>query len=145
MTPLSPTGTRHGLVDPAIRGLTAVGLVIDAGVHLQLASQYQLAAPGGVGQGTLFRLEAVVALLAAVYVLVRGSRLSYAVSFVVAASALAAVLLYRYVDIGSLGPIPSMYEPLWFTKKVLTAIAEAEAAVFAVMGLARHVQSTSHR
>lgn len=145
MTLPGRTASRARLIDPTIRGLTAVGLVVDAVVHLQLASRYQLAAPGGVGQGNLFRVEAVVALLAAGYVLLRGSRLSYAVSFVVAASALAAVLLYRYVDIGSFGPIPSMYEPLWFTKKVLTAAAEAEAALLAVMGLMWHRQSTLHR
>jgi len=28
----------------------------------------------------------------------------------VAASALGAVLLYRYVDVGSLSPLPNMYE-----------------------------------
>jgi hypothetical protein len=31
----------------------------------------------------------------------------------VGASALAAVLLYRYVDLGPLGPLPDMYENTW--------------------------------
>ena len=57
-----------------LRVLVAAGLVVDAIVHLRLASGYQLGQPGGIGQGNLFRIEAVVALLVALYVLVRGSR-----------------------------------------------------------------------
>ncbi len=44
-----------------LRGLTVMGLLGDAIVHLHLAAGYQEASPGGVGLGTLFRLEAVVA------------------------------------------------------------------------------------
>ena len=58
----------------ALRVLVAAGLVTDAVVHLQLAPLYQLAQPTGIGEGNLFRIEAAVALLAAAYVLLRGSR-----------------------------------------------------------------------
>ena len=128
---------RPGPIALGLRSLTAIGLAVDAVLHLQLAPQYQLAAPGGVGQGNLFRIEAVVAILAALYVLARGSRSSYAAALLVAASALGAVLLYRYVDVRAVGPIPSMYEPVWFAKKTATAVAEAVATVAAVAGLAR--------
>jgi hypothetical protein len=132
-----PVALRPGLVTRGIGLVAAAGLVADAVVHLQLAPDYQLAAPGGIGQGNLFRVEAVAAVLVALWVLVRPSRLSFAAVFLVAASALAAVLLYRYVDVPAFGPIPSMYEPLWFPEKTLSAVAEALAAVAALVGLAR--------
>ncbi|HET6876816.1 MAG TPA: hypothetical protein VFH38_04755, partial [Jatrophihabitans sp.] len=46
-----------------------------------------------------------------------------------------AVLVYRYIDLGSIGPLPDMYEPLWFTKKVLATVAEGAAVVAGVAGL----------
>lgn len=118
-----------------LRILVAATLVVDAVVHLRLAANYQLAAPGGIGQGNLFRVEAVVAIVVALYVLVAGNRTAYAAAFLVAASALAGVVLYRYVDVPAIGPIPSMYEPLWFYEKSLSAIAEAAGAVLAFAGL----------
>jgi hypothetical protein len=132
-----PVALRPGLVTRGIGLVAAAGLVADAVVHLQLAPDYQLAAPAGIGQGNLFRVEAVVAVLVALWVLVRPSRLSFGVAFLVAASALAAVLLYRYVDVPAFGPIPSMYEPLWFPEKTLSAVAEAVATLVALTGLAR--------
>jgi hypothetical protein len=113
--------------------LTIGGLVVDAVIHLQLASVYQLAAPAGIGQGNLFRIQAAAALAVAVWVLVRPHRLAFGAAALVAGSALGAVLVYRYVDVGSFGPIPSMYEPLWFAKKTATAIAEAFATVAALI------------
>jgi hypothetical protein len=132
---------RLSLLAAGLRGATAAGLALDAVIHLQLASRYQLAAPGGIGQGNLFRVEAAAAILAALYVLLRGSRPAYAAAFVVAASALGAVLLYRYVNVGALGPIPSMYEPIWFAKKTAAALAEAVSTLAAVAGLARGWQA----
>ena len=74
----------------ALRGLTALALLVDAVVHVHLAPGYQLSAPSGIGAGNLFRIEAAVALAAAILVLIRGNRMSYAVAFLVALSALAA-------------------------------------------------------
>ena len=55
------------------------------------------------------------------------------------ASALAAVLLYRYVDVGALGPLPDMYENTWQVPgKLLSAFAEATAVVLATLGLFTH-------
>ena len=125
---------RPALTSPTslvLRTVTVLALLVDALVHLHLAPGYQLSAPGGIGAGTLFRLEAAVALAAAVWVLVRGTRTSYAAAFLVAVSALGAVLLYRYVNVPMLGPLPSMYEPVWFAEKAYSAVAEAIAAVVA--------------
>ncbi len=69
----------------SLRALIAVALVVDAVVHLHLASGYQLSAPSGIGAGNVFRLEALVAVAAALLVVVHGNRTSYAVALLVAA------------------------------------------------------------
>lgn len=113
----------------ALRLVVAAGLVVDAVVHLRLAGEYQFAFPEGIGGGTLFRLEAGVALVTAAAVLVWGRRPTYMLAFLVAASALVAVVVARYVEVPAIGPLPSMYEPLWFLEKSLSAVAEAVAAL----------------
>jgi hypothetical protein len=128
-----------GPIDILLRLLVAAGLVVDAVVHLQLAGRYD---PNGntISQGDVFRIESSVALLVAVIVLLAPwKRIAYLVAFLVAASAFGAVMLYRYDNVGSIGPLPNMYEPVWFTKKTVTAYAEAGAAVVALAGLARSV------
>lgn len=117
------------------RILIAAALVVDAIVHFSLAANYQQAAPDGIGAGNIFRIQAVLAVLAAIYVLVRGSRPAFIIAGLVAITAFAAVVVYRYVDIPALGPIPAMYEPVWFAKKTLSAIAEAAGAVLAGLAL----------
>ncbi|WP_258805728.1 hypothetical protein [Pseudarthrobacter sp. NS4] len=119
-----------------LRAGAAAGLVVSAVVHVQLAPGYQQAAPGGIGQGTLFLVQAGAAALAAVFVLLKGSRTAFAAAAVVALSSLAAVILYRYVQVPAIGPLPSMYEPVWYTAKVITAVAEAAAGALAVAGYA---------
>jgi hypothetical protein len=119
-----------------LRLLVAASLVTDAVVHFLLAPGYQLANPGGIGQGNLFYLESGVAILVALYVLIRGSRPAYFAALLVAGSALAAVLLSTYVDLPAIGPIPAMHEPVWFFEKTLSAAAEGLGAVLAIVGLA---------
>ncbi|MBA2695743.1 MAG: hypothetical protein ACR2FV_07035 [Ornithinimicrobium sp.] len=119
-----------------VRLAVAAALTIDAVVHLRLASNYQLAAPGGIGGGNLFRVQAVAAILIGIYLLVRPSRLAYAVAALVLLSAFFAVLLYRYVEVPSIGPIPSMYEPIWYAEKAVSAVAEGFGALLAIVGVA---------
>jgi hypothetical protein len=53
----------------------------------------------------------------------------------VAGSAAGAVVLYTYVDVGTLGPLPDMYEPTWaLPGKRLSGAAEIAATVLAVVG-----------
>ena len=118
----------------ALRVLIAGGLFTSAVIHLQLAPGYQQAAPGGIGQGNLFRIQAAVAILSGLYVLIRGSRPAYLVAALVALSAFAAIILYRYVQLPAIGPIPSMYEPVWFTAKVVTAAVEGVAGILSITG-----------
>ncbi|MHA7278458.1 hypothetical protein ACX80H_01715 [Arthrobacter sp. MDT2-2] len=136
---------RNQLLMIALRVLVGGGLIVSAVIHFQLAPGFQQAAPGGIGGGNLFRIQAVVAILAAAYVLIRGSRAAYALAAVVALSALAAVVLYRYVQVPAIGPIPSMYEPVWYAKKTLTAVAEAIAGTLAVVGYVLLHRSRSTR
>jgi hypothetical protein len=126
-----------------LRIVVATGLVVDAVVHLRLASEYQLAFPEGMGGGTLFRVQAAVAIVAAVGVLLRADRRTFLFAFLVAASAFVAVVVTRYVEIPALGPLPSMYEPLWFFEKSLSAVAEAAAAVAAGVALVIRQRATS--
>lgn len=116
-----------------IRAVIAAGLVIDAYVHLDLASVY---AEGGgtINEGVLFRAEAVAALLAAAAVAVIGRRVCYLAGLAVAASALIVMLVARYVDVGQLGPFPDPYDPVWFPEKLLAAFAEGAASVMALAG-----------
>jgi hypothetical protein len=105
-------------------------LACDAYTHLDLAGNFD-ANIAVVSQGMLFRAQAVLAGLTTLLILL--TRRTAVVIFVglVASSALGAVLLYRYVDLGVLGPLPDMYEPVWYPEKTVSAIAEAVAVVAA--------------
>ena len=121
-------------VEWVIRAVVVAGLVVDAYVHFDLAENQQLAAPGGIGGGTLFRLQAAVATVVALLLLLSGRRWAYALAFVAGLSALVPVLLYTYVDVPAIGPIPSMYDPTWYSEKVLSVVAEAVVVVLSVAG-----------
>lgn len=118
----------------ALRLAAAGSLAVDAYVHADLVSRYAPNRSGGLSQGDLFEIEAAVAALAALLILVSGRGLIWAFVFVVAGSALAAVLVYANYDPGSIGPVPDMYEPLWYPKKTLAAVFEAVAAGAALLG-----------
>ena len=63
-----------------------------------------------------------------------GRRISYLAGFAVAASALAAMLVSRYVDLGAIGPFPDLYDPVRFGEKILAAVAEGIATLAALLG-----------
>jgi hypothetical protein len=129
-----PARVRHGAPMLLLRVLIAAALVVTAVIHLQLAPGYQQVPHDGIGQGTLFRLQAVASVAAALYVLVRGTRPAYLLAAVTALSALVAVVLTRYVPLPAMGPFPSMYEPAWYPAKTLSAVAEGLAAALACAG-----------
>src|SRR3954465_476613 len=93
--------------------VVVAGLAVDAYVHFDLAGTYDPVKTSTLSQGDLFRAQGVVAILAALLLIVRPRRWTAAIAAVAAGAALAAVLTYRYVDIGRIGPIPSMYEAGW--------------------------------
>jgi hypothetical protein len=126
--------TRSGpVVRAALAAVVVAGLVLDAVLHLDLAARYGPVRTSVLSQADLFRAEAVVALLAALLLVVRPRRWTAVLAAVVAGSALAALLVYRYHDLGPLGPIPSLYEPVWYGRKAAAAIAEAAALLAAVL------------
>lgn len=109
-----------------MRVVAAAGLGVDAYVHVDLADRFETVG-SGISESTLFTLQAALAALAGLLVLLRGRRLEAGFGALIAAAALGAVLLYRYVDVGTLGPLPDMYDPAWYTEKTISAIAEAVA------------------
>ena len=113
--------------------IVAAGLAIDAYVHLDLASTYDVVKTSTLSQGDLFRVEAALAIVAGVALLVRPRRYTAWFAFLVSAGGVAAVLVYRWVDVGKLGPLPNMYEPYWYGEKTLSLVAEAIAAVAAAI------------
>ena len=96
--------------------MVSVGLGYDACVHLDLAAYFD-ANRALIRQGMLFRVKAVAAVLVALLVLVSRYRAVALFAVVIAGSALGVVLLYRYVDLRSLGPLPDMYGPSWYPEK----------------------------
>ncbi|MGH3329408.1 MAG: hypothetical protein ACRDPT_16730 [Streptomycetales bacterium] len=125
-----------------LRLATAAMLAVDAWVHIDDAGSYDADRGGLISQGDLFRVETVVAGLVALAVLVPWAQpgwlrvACWAAALMVAGSALGAVLLYRYVDVGVLGPLPDMYEPTWQVPgKLLSACAEAAAVILSLTGL----------
>lgn len=117
-----------------VRGAVVVGLGVDAFVHIHLMGD--TSHTGTLSESRLFLIQGVVAAIVAILVLVRPRPVPYLIAFLVAASALGAVLLYRYVDVGAIGPLPNMYEPVWYSEKVVTTVAEAVATVAAAIGVA---------
>jgi len=131
-------GPPSPVVSWVLRIATAAALGIDAAVHISDASGYD-AVKATISQGQLLRMEAAVAIAARLLVLVRARPSSWVIAFLVAATALATVLLYRYVEVGRLGPIPDMYENTWNVPgKLLSAYAEAAAAALSVVGFVVH-------
>jgi hypothetical protein len=131
-----------------LRLLAAAGLAVDAFVHTDLAGRFGTG--GTISESTLFLVQAALAALAALGVAVRGRRPEAAFGFVIAAAALGAVLLYRYVDVGTLGPLPNMYDPAWYPEKTLSVIAEAVAvaacaALFVIAGPRRRRATAPRR
>jgi hypothetical protein len=118
---------RRGGLRLALRLVTAAGLALDAYVHTDLAGRFETG--GTISESTLFLVQAGFAALAALLVFVRGRRPEAAFALLVAAAALGAVLLYRYVDVGTIGPLPDMYDPAWYPEKTLSAVAEAVAVL----------------
>ncbi|QXJ22413.1 hypothetical protein AGRA3207_003408 [Actinomadura graeca] len=120
-----------------LRVLVAAGLAADAFVHWRFAPDMAPgpnAASGTIPGDDLFRAQALLAAAAGLLVLVWARRWTYAVAFLVAASAVGALVLYYSVDVGRLGPIPAMYDPHWYGDKTISLIGEGIATLAALVG-----------
>ena len=109
----------------ALRVLGAAALATSAYVHIHLADRFDY--PGTISGGTLFRTQGAVAALVALILLATGHRFAWLAAAGVGLASFAAVMLYRYVDVGSIGPLPNMNDPTWQPSpdKLLSAIVEA--------------------
>lgn len=123
-----------------LRLLVVAGLAVDAYVHWDLAAAFDPVVGNGdpqIRMGDLFRLEAALAVVALLIVLVRPRRWSFGLAFLVAAGGLAAVLVYSWTGLGAVGPLPDMHDPTWSTEKIVSAVSQAVAAVAALLLLGR--------
>ena len=105
------------------------GLAVDGYVHLDVAGSYRLVRSAYVSQADLFRVEGVVAIAAGLALLARPGKITALLAMLVGLAGVAAVLLYTCVDPGQIGPLPDMYEPVWYPEKLISFIGEAVAAL----------------
>ncbi len=135
-----------GVIQRILGAAAAAALGIDAYVHFHDAGFYTAVTTPVISQATLFRGQAALAAAVGLALLIRPSRLWWAAALVVAASAFGAVMLYRYVDVGALGPIPNMYEPTWVSPgKLASAWAEGAATILTATGLALAISARPAR
>ena len=126
--------------------ITAALLGVDGFVHLRYAANYDGFKSSVMSEGTLFRIQAVVAIVVAVILLIWPRVLTWLLSLLVAGSAAIAVTLYTYVNVGQLGPLPNLYENTWHEPgKVFSAGAETVAALLSIVGLLLAVRARRAR
>jgi hypothetical protein len=117
-----------------LRLIVAAGLAADAIVHWKFAPEMAFVQGGSIDGDLLFRVQAAVAGVTAVIILTYATRWSYALAFLVAGSAVGALLLYYYADPGAIGPLPDMHEPVWYMEKTVSLAGEGGAALAALVG-----------
>jgi len=136
--PVATTTThRTDRTSMPLRVVGALALGFSAYLHYKIAfSAPPFFSDGKVTLMGLFVAQATAATLVALWVLLQGNRLSWLAFLLVAAASLAALVISTYVTIPSIGPLPQIHDPIWFTDKVLAAIAAGVATLAAVVALA---------
>ena len=119
-----------------VRLLVAGALAVSGWLHLDLAATFD-AVGEQITLGALFRVQGVVALLVAAWLLVqRRSWPPEAAALLVALPSAALLLLSVHVRIPALGPFPEVHEPIWYAEKTASAVAAVLAAAGAAALLA---------
>lgn len=131
---------RWGLV-----AVIVVGLGLDAYTHLDLADLYSVNTTGTVNQGVLFQIEAGLAILAALAVIVRTNWFTAAFAALVAGGGAVALVLYEQVNVGKIGPLPNMYDPGWYTEKSTALVGELIALLGALALMGYSFAATKRR
>src|SRR6185312_7067304 len=118
-----------------LRVLAAACLGISAYVHLHLAHRY--AYPGTISGTTIFRIQGVVAATIGVLLLLTGNKWVWVAAALIGLASFAAVMTYRYVNVGAIGPMPNMYDATWkpSPEKLLSAIAEITVPILWLIDL----------
>lgn len=113
--------------------ITAAALVVNAIIHFRLAGPFDAITGTLVSQGVLFRIQAVVNIVAALLLLIVRTRWAAALAALVAAGGLALVVTTALVplDLTAIG-LPFLFEPIWYADKVISAAAQALALVTAL-------------
>jgi hypothetical protein len=123
----------------------AACLAIDGVVHLRDAIFYGPVQGLLINEADLFRVQAVLALVVAALVLAFPRPWVWVVAALVTGTAVGAVVLYTYVDLGAVAGLPDLYEPSWGPPgKVMSAVAEGTGFVLALIGLSLSLGSRSH-
>lgn len=117
--------------DLAARLLGVALLATSAYTHFHLARLYDIGPPITTGQ--LFIAQGVVTSVVAVWLLVRGSAAAWVVATLVMAASAAAVVASVRLQIPAIGPFPTIYEPVWYPEKVVSAVAEGAFVVLALV------------
>lgn len=132
----------------ALVAVVVIGLTIDAYNHFDVAHNYALNKTSTISEATLFRIEAALAVLAALLVIARANRWTAAFALAVAGGGLALLLLYKYDNVSQLGPIPNMYEPTFDVPGKKWSIAGEIIAIAGSLGLlalgSLRAQTTAH-
>ena len=111
-----------------VRLLVAAALAVSGWLHLDLADTFDFVGEQ-ITLGALFRAQGVAALLVAIWLLVtRRSWLPELAALLVALPSAVAVVLSVYVRVPAIGPLPEVYEPIWYAEKVASAITAGIAA-----------------
>jgi hypothetical protein len=118
----------------ALIAIVVLGLAIDAFVHFDLAGAFAGNKTSTLSEADIFRADSTVAIIAALALLLRPRWYTAAFAGLVAAAGTAAVITFRYVNLGKIGPIPNMYDPYWAPfEKNLSVIGEAAATLAAIV------------
>lgn len=114
--------------------LTALGLVINAIIHLQLAGPFDAVTGSLVSQGDLFRIQAGAGILIAVLLVALRRAWVALAAAAVAAGGLALLVLSTLVllDLTALG-LPPLFEPVWYADKVIAAVSQGVSLVAATV------------
>jgi len=135
-TPLETTSRRTDRTGMLLRVIGALALGFSGILHAKMANDAPpLFQDGEVTLSGLFMAQAVAAVLVSLWVLVQGNRLAWLALGVVAAASLAALLLSTWVTIPSIGPLPEIHDPIWYTEKTLAAISAGIATLAAIAAL----------
>jgi hypothetical protein len=116
----------------ALYALTGAGLIVNAVIHLQLAATFDAVTGSLLSQSDLFRIQAVAGILITVALVIARRAWVAAIAAVIALGGLGMLVLTTLVplDLTALG-LPAIFEPVWYSDKVIAALAQGIAALTA--------------
>lgn len=116
----------------ALYALTGAGLIVNAVIHLQLAATFDAVTGSLLSQGDLFRIQAAAGILITVALVIARRAWVAAIAVLIAVGGLGMLVLTTLVplDLTALG-LPAIFEPVWYSDKVIAALAQGLAALTA--------------